>query len=159
MRWILLIVTISVICGGLLLAQGQHSRPRPRTYREAVIAALDRRGIPYRAVDEVEICRPTATPCIEWLYRYGFMAGNVRFVSEAGEAVMGRISCRYYGADCSLAVPGLGLRELPMPNIVGMRSRPTALEIRFMYARILLRRWVNMLDLPGASAHSLTYFG
>ena len=79
----------------------------PRTYHAAVIGVLNRHAIPYRDVQVHDGCQPNPSDCF---------AISVIVIRET-YPVAGQIACRLYHEDCTVSVPGLGLRRIALPPL------------------------------------------
>ena len=131
-------IAVGIGCIALLLVAVPRPPPRPRSYYEAVVNLLERRGIAYQKVVVMEDCMGNLPLCAEQQYRWSFSATNVRIVTPSQESATGRIDCYYYRTDCYLSVPSLGLVNVPLRDLAGERSRPYNFERVVTYIKELL---------------------
>jgi hypothetical protein len=78
-----------------LLAVQQSFVPRPTTFREAVLTALDSHQVVYDDVIVSQSCLPDASAC------YSHSADVVVY---AGQVIYGRVECRHYSRGCNLSL-------------------------------------------------------
>ena len=153
MRWTYIgigVACVGIVCIASLLFDSSHATPRPRTYQEAVMQALDRRGIVYTAVWVGGLCQPEAQ-CWESWYGSWYNSAPVYVadvVVEEGRPVSGRIECVRAGEDCVLLLAGDRSDPIPLPPLASespwlwvIRRRAEAIEVQ-------LRAWFQRLRQP-----------
>lgn len=98
------------VCGTLLIVAGfafVPPRPRPDSYRTAVVWALRDRGMDVRSVDVVDGCAPSYQMCRTY-------AGTVTV--DIGRVVQGKIACTERWTTCTLSLPEAGIPGVPLAD-------------------------------------------
>jgi len=134
MHWKLVVVIVAV--GAVLVVGAEQLPSRPRTYRQAVAAALDERAIAYRDIQVGEPCRPNPHYC----FASGRRTSYATVVVYIARPVYGRIECHAYQADCYLSLWDLHIHSVALPDLAGTRPLPRVVEYGKSWLRERIRR-------------------
>src|SRR6476661_3655037 len=85
------------------------TRPRPATYRAAVMRVLNDQGIDYHDVKVVDGCAPSYQSCRTY-------AGSVRVLATT--TLLGQIDCRERWITCTITIPQAGIRAVALDDTI-----------------------------------------
>ncbi len=139
-RW--LAVGLGVAAAAAVLIGGLQWRPRPATYRAAVLELLAQREVAYATVQVREDCWP-AQQC--YVTEATTTAATVLvWRDHARAASYGQISCYDRRGDCYLDLAALGIARAPLRDLRGVRLLPKPLaevvEDIMMRVRVMSQR-------------------
>ena len=144
------LICLGIACSASVLLASSYAPPRPRTYQEAVMQALDRRGIAYHEVRVSDLCQPAAQ-C--WGSRYGSWYNSAskyvaEVVVEEGRLVSGRIECTRAGEECILVLAGDRANRIPLPPLASESPWLWVIRQRAKDIKVQLRIWFQRLQQP-----------
>ncbi len=133
-RWLAL--GLGMAGTAIAIAGGLGWTMRPATYRDAVVAELNQLRIAHAEVELRAICVPDPA-CIITTSTKAFAV----IVIHRDRASYGRVTCYDRGGDCYLDLLNLGIRNVALRDVRGVRVLPKRLAQLAEHIAARVRGW------------------